>query len=129
MWKNLLLVGVGGFLGSIARYIVALVCSRIMGNVYPFGTFIVNILGSFLIGFIYSITEEVPVEEKYRLFLATGFCGGFTTFSAFSTENLFFLEEQKYLMLSLYAFGSLFLGILMVFLGVLVGRMIFHYLR
>jgi len=120
--KNLLLVGIGGFLGSISRYSVSIVITKIFPITFPLGTFTINIVGSFLIGLIYGIIEEYPPLSAYRLFFATGFCGGFTTFSSFSAENLALLEKGEYLLFVAYSLGSLILGIIFVFVGVMSSK-------
>lgn len=94
---HILLVGAGGFVGSIFRYMTVLSIDRKMNAVFPYGTLTVNVVGSLLLGFLMALflrkTGSHPVE--WRLFLATGFCGGFTTFSAFAAEN-FNLLGQKF---------------------------------
>src|SRR4051812_49157893 len=87
MTRLLLIIGVGGFLGSISRYVVQEWMIRLFTSPFPVGTFIVNMAGSFLIGGIYALAEKTGfLSNEWRVFLATGFCGGFTTFSTFSYE-------------------------------------------
>lgn len=88
-----------------------------------YGTFAVNIIGSLLLGFLlgYSL-KEIQLPGNLLLFLATGFCGGFTTFSTFSAENQAFLRSGDYLSFSFYALGSLILGIIAVTAGLLISK-------
>jgi CrcB protein len=118
MIRNLILIGFGGFIGSIARYLV----SRL--NVYfdffsiPIGTLLVNVIGSFLIGFLTGIADKSALlTVQWRMFLMVGLCGGFTTFSTFSNENLMLLHNGQYISVILYTGLSVFLGFTAVFLG------------
>jgi CrcB protein len=86
MIKNLLLVGLGGATGSMLRYAVTLL---IGSSIFPYATLFVNIIGSFLIGLVIAFCiKDESIVNNWKLFLATGICGGFTTFSAFSMENM-----------------------------------------
>jgi CrcB protein len=115
MLKNLLLVGLGGAAGSMLRYAFAIWFKH--AN-FPLATFLVNVIGSFIIGvvFAYALRNE-NFAINWRLFLAAGVCGGFTTFSAFSLESLSFLQQQRVGMFFLYAGGSLLLGVAATWLG------------
>jgi CrcB protein len=118
MIKNLLLVGVGGAIGSIARYISQKYIYAWYPTQFPLGTFLVNILGCFLIGLFYGMAEKGGLlTPEWRLFLATGICGGFTTFSAFALENTILLKAADFLNFGLYTAGSVSLGILAAFCG------------
>ncbi len=117
--KNIILVGIGGFLGSISRYGVTLLFAK-YSTQFPLSTFLVNIIGSFLIGIFYAFTEEIPPLMQTRLFLTTGFCGGFTTFSAFTSENLSLLQKGEYVLFFIYVITSILIGILAVLAGILV---------
>lgn len=119
MGKALLLVGIGGGLGSIFRYIISTVLVRILPGHYPWGTFFVNVLGCFLIGvFLAWFEKQVPVGEfNLRLLLVTGFCGGFTTFSAFASENIKLLLSGQVLAALVYITGSVLVSLLAVWAG------------
>lgn len=121
--KNLLLIFTGGGLGSLARYGLSRLINSLSVSHFPFGTFFVNIIGCFLIGFIIFYTERYGEQaDTWRLFLVTGICGGFTTFSAFSLENTQLLSDQRILFFFLYAAGSVILGLAATYLGLLAGR-------
>jgi CrcB protein len=115
MLKNLLLVGLGGSIGSIARYAVSLL---IRSKSFPYATLSVNVIGSFIIGVVFAMSiKEAGLSNNWRLFLATGICGGFTTFSAFSLENMELLQNGKIGMALSYIIFSILLGIIATFLG------------
>jgi len=112
MLNKLLLVGAGGAAGSMLRYL----CQRLWNQQFPWGTLGVNVAGCFLIGLIWGFAAK-GLSEPYRLLLATGFCGGFTTFSAFSQEGLHIMMENRWLTFALYAAGSVFAGLLATYAG------------
>ena len=115
--KSFLLVFLGGGLGSGLRYIVTITINQ-YSKVLPFGTFTVNMLGCLLIGMILGYAQkENTLSSNQTLLLATGFCGGFTTFSAFANENLELIKNGEIFNLSLYTIGSVLIGILAVFTG------------
>lgn len=123
MLKQLIFIGIGGGLGSILRYLVQWLFSRNPGMVFPAGTFIVNITGCFLIGLFYALAAKDNVlNMDWRLFLITGLCGGYTTFSSFSYENMLLLKQGHYLMFLLYTGLSFLLGLLAVIAGIAVGK-------
>ena len=117
--QHLGLVLIGGGIGSICRYVATTLIGSIGGTVFPFGTLFVNLLGSFLMGFLmfFFLDEHFTLPETLRLFLAVGFLGGFTTFSSFSMESLLLLRGDSFS----YAFanlaGNMLLGLLAVWLG------------
>jgi len=118
MLKQLLLIGTGGFIGSVARYLVSRLNTRIDWLSIPIGTLTVNVLGSLLIGFLIGISEKSPIlTVEWRMFLMVGLCGGFTTFSSFSGENLVLMKNGQILPLLLYTGLSIFLGFVAVYLG------------
>jgi len=121
MLKNVLIIGMGGFLGTISRYLSTVYVHKWVAISFPLGTFLVNILGCFLIGLFYGISEKSEfMTNEWRLFLTIGFCGGFTTFSTFANDNLMMVKDQQFLYMALYTIGSVALGLLMVYLGQLL---------
>ena len=110
---NFLLIAIGGAAGSVLRY----GCSRLLnGPSFPYGTLAVNIAGSFLIGLLWAALSK-QADEPRRLLLITGFCGGFTTFSAFSLEGLQMLEQAKFAVFFLYTFATISLGLTATYIG------------
>ena len=115
--KSFLLVFLGGGLGSGLRYLVSIAMNQ-YSKVLPYGTFIVNILGCLLIGLILGYAQkENTITSNQTLLLATGFCGGFTTFSAFANENLELIKNGELFNFSVYTIGSVLIGILAVYIG------------
>jgi fluoride exporter len=115
MLKNFLFVGLGGGIGAMLRYYFS---SIIKHASFPYNTLLINIAGSLLIGIVFGLSAKTDtISAELKLFLATGICGGFTTFSAFSLENMQMLKEGNYLMASMYIFASVAICILAVFGG------------
>ncbi|HCC07208.1 MAG TPA: fluoride efflux transporter CrcB [Clostridiales bacterium] len=112
---NILIVGMGGFIGASLRYVIYKVSEKLLGNLYPYGTLTVNVLGCFLIGIMMS---SINVSDNYKLFLITGILGGLTTFSAFAYETTNMFTSDKITM----AFINIFLNLTLCFIGVIVGR-------
>ena len=122
MYFSILLVGLGGALGSVARYLCSLGLSRWTGETFPWGTLCVNIVGSFIIGFYFILTApsgRLVVSPDWRIFVTVGVCGGFTTFSSFSLQTLLLLRDGELLLASLNIFGSFTLCMAAVWLGVI----------
>lgn len=118
MSRILLLIGTGGLIGSIARYLAATYFTKVFPSAFPYGTFIVNIVGCLIIGIIFGISERFSwLTPEWRMFLATGFCGGFTTFSSFAYENIKLIQEGNFLVFATYSIASFALGLLAVFIG------------
>jgi CrcB protein len=115
--KQLILVFVGGGFGSVLRFIIGKWLNN-SENGIPYGTFAANIIGSLLIGIILGIAaKNETLSQNQSLLLATGFCGGFTTFSSFAYENHVFLKAGDFTSFALYTIGSFIIGFLAVFLG------------
>jgi len=122
--KQALLVFVGGGFGSVARYLLGKWLNNLETSI-PYGTMLSNVLGSLLIGIILGyLAKTSSISETHSLLLATGFCGGFTTFSTFAYENHLFLKNGDYYSFLSYTLGSLIIGFLAVFLGLYLSKLI-----
>ena len=110
MFKNIMLVGFGSFFGGVVRYLVTRMLSAMVVSSYPFGTFAVNVLGCFIIGFVSALPVGSLLGPNTRLLLTTGLCGGFTTFSTFMNENATLLKDGMPTTALLYTFASFLVG-------------------
>lgn len=123
--KELIYIFLGGGIGSVARYLAQIsINERLSPALFPFpwGTFAVNVIGSFLIGLFYSLSERFNLSFELRLFLTVGLCGGFTTFSTLSNDGVSLLKGEFYGTFALYMIVSIVLGILAVLGGGAVGK-------
>jgi len=118
MIKNTFLVLLGGGIGSVARYLLSYFLTKNNTTQFPWATFIANGLGCLLIGLLFGYIQKNNVQnETLKLLLITGFCGGFTTFSTFSLENIQFIQNQNYNLAILYTITSLAVGFLCIIIG------------
>ena len=113
MIRNILLVALGGAMGSVCRYLI----SKMITSAFPWGTFSVNIIGSLLIGLLVGLSSRETISPEMKLLLVTGFCGGFTTFSTFANESFAMLA-------ALYIGASVMVGIIAVWLGMNIAETI-----
>ena len=114
---NCLSVGIGGFLGSVVRYLIGMIPIK-NNTIFPFHTLLINVLGAFLIGYIMALfSKNSSWDGRLLLMLKVGFCGGLTTFSTFSNETFALLQNHHYFLAVAYVLLSLILGISAVFLG------------
>ncbi|MDT0556786.1 fluoride efflux transporter CrcB [Patiriisocius hiemis] len=121
--KALLYVFLGGGLGSMLRYLVGIYTASFTTS-FPYGTFIVNIIGSFIIGIIFGLTlKNTSQSGDLILLLIIGFCGGFTTFSSFAFENYNFLKNGEITVFATYTIASIVLGLSAVFLGLWISKL------
>ena len=121
--KLVLLVALGGAIGSTLRYLVSLAAGWLFGVFFPWGTLAVNIVGSFAMGLVIALAaSKFHVTNELRVFLATGVLGGFTTFSAFSLDFALLFERNDYGLAGLYLAGSVGLSILALFAGLYLVR-------
>jgi CrcB protein len=119
---NVLLVALGGAIGSVARYLAGAFIANRFGPDFPWGTFIVNVSGSFLIGVILSFVGGGLLPAGARPFLAVGVMGGYTTFSTYSHETLQLMQGGEFGAAMLNALGQVITGLIAVYLGVVLGR-------
>lgn len=121
--KQVLFVGVGGAVGSILRYLTTVFTARYYTTSFPLATFIVNVAGCFLAGLIFGmITRETTEAQNLKFLLITGFCGGFTTFSAFALENVRLMNSGNTTTAVLYTILNVAAGLLAVWMGLLITR-------
>ena len=112
-WRLIAAVAIGGALGSVARYLLGAFIQDRAATAFPFGTFVINVVGSLLLGFFVQIgLESSAFSTEVRFFLTTGFCGGFTTFSTFSYETYRLIEDGEYRTAGLYVVSSVVLSLL-----------------
>jgi CrcB protein len=120
-----LLIGIGGFLGANARYLVGGWIAERFGAAFPYGTLVINVSGSFILGFfLVFISERLFVHPNWRLFFAIGFLGAYTTFSTFSFESLALIQERAYLLAMANMVGSVLLGLTAALGGMIVARLL-----
>ena len=122
--RILLLIGTGSFIGGIFRYLVSQLLQSKFLSAFPFGTLGVNIIGCFIIGLVYALSDRGNLTLEWRLFLATGICGGFTTFSAFSNETIAMLRDGQLLYAFLYIAASVLLGLTATYCGIAILKLV-----
>jgi CrcB protein len=123
MIKTILLVGIGGGIGSILRYLSSVLVNRYFNTAFPLATFCINMLGCLLIGVLMGIVEKQQwAGDNFKFLFITGFCGGYTTFSTFAHENLSLINGQHTLIAFAYIAGSILTGLLAVWLGIFLSR-------
>jgi len=123
MIKNFLIVGLGGASGSMLRYAVQKIFQVQIAAAFPTGTLLVNIAGCFLIGILWSlVSRSLTWNDEMKLLLMTGFCGGFTTFSAFTLEGIGLLKENKAALFFIYLTASVVGGLLATFIGIRIAK-------
>ena len=118
MFKAMLIAGAGGFIGTCLRYLVVKLAHYVFSSPFPWGTFAVNIIGSFVIGIFFGMAEKAHlISANMNVFLITGFCGGFTTFSSFADDMFLLMQNKHWGYFSAYLVLSIVLGIVLVWLG------------
>ena len=120
--KQVILVFIGGGVGSVLRYLVGTFL-KVPSSGFPWGTFSVNVLGSLAIGILMGLSLKNSIlTENQTLLLVTGLCGGFTTFSAFAYENQVFLKDGDFTSFLVYTLGSIGIGLVAVFIGFFLSK-------
>ncbi|MCQ8782454.1 fluoride efflux transporter CrcB [Mangrovibrevibacter kandeliae] len=121
--SNILLVAVGGALGAVSRHLVGLATLRAFGPSFPAGTMVVNLVGAFVMGvFIEVLARRWGASTELKLLIATGFLGGFTTFSSFALDAAVLWERGDGLLAALYVIGTVAIGIAALFAGLGLAR-------
>jgi len=115
-----LLISLGSAIGGLVRYLLSTLIQTKTTSTFPIHTFTINLLGCFLIGLVFGLFSKGQISNEWKLFLATGILGGFTTFSAFSMETLTLFREGYTGYALLYVFASVFLGLLFTFIAYLM---------
>ncbi|AIG30548.1 fluoride efflux transporter CrcB [Flavobacterium psychrophilum] len=121
--KTIFYIALGGGLGSVLRYLTTLVINKYVQTTFPYATFVTNIAGCLLIGLFFGYLEKQNAVSPYlKFFLITGLCGGYTTFSAFSNENIQLLQSNQILIAFLYISLSVFLGLMATWTGLIIAK-------
>ena len=121
--KDFLAISVAAILGANLRYVLSRVAAREFGPVFPYGTLIINILGSFIVGlFVTWTTERVLVDPRWRLLVVVGFCGSFTTFSSYAYESMAFFEQGQWALMLANIFSNNLLCLVGAVAGVALAR-------
>lgn len=118
MIKTMLIAGLGGFMGTCLRYLTGRLCHLWELGGFPLGTFVVNIVGSFIIGALLGLAERNNfITPTMNVLLVTGFCGGFTTFSSFADDIFLLMQQRNWTIFAIYTSLSIILGVFFVWIG------------
>src|SRR5829696_8698989 len=118
-----LVISLGGILGANTRYVVTVYVAERLGTAFPYGTLLINVSGSLVIGFFLTLaTERFSIDPAWRLFFATGFLGAYTTFSSYTFEAAQLMRDGAYGLALLYLFGSVLAGMIGVFVGIVAAE-------
>lgn len=123
--KTIFYIAIGGGFGSVLRYFTTIVVNKYFQSTFPYATFAINLIGCLLIGLCFGyFLKQNNISQDFKLFLITGICGGFTTFSAFSIENVQLLQNNQILTAFLYISLSIFLGLIATYAGLSIAKIL-----
>ncbi len=123
--RDFFAISLGAIIGANGRYFIGRWTTRVLGPVFPYGTLIINVLGSLIVGFFIAwTTERVLVDPRWRLFVVVGFCGGFTTFSSYAYESVVFLEQGQWALLAGNVLSNNLLSLGAVVAGIALARIL-----
>ena len=123
--KIIFFIGAGSFLGGICRYLLSQLLDEQLQSVFPYGTLVVNVMGCLCIGIVFAFFEKGLLTQEWKLILATGILGGFTTFSAFSQQTFFLIKEGRIGVACTYITMSILLGVFATFIAFTAANKLF----
>jgi fluoride exporter len=122
---NFLAISLGAIVGANSRYLVSRYAARLLGPVFPYGTLIINVVGSFLVGwFLIWTSERVLIDPRWRLLVVIGFCGGFTTFSSYAYESMAYFEQGQWWLMAVNVVSNNLLSLLAAMAGMALARLL-----
>jgi CrcB protein len=118
--KIVIVIGTGSFIGGVLRFLLSQFVQSKFLSAFPYGTLTVNITGCLLIGLVFGLVDRGNITQEWRMFLATGLLGGFTTFSAFSNETIAMLRDGQFIYAATYVAASVVMGLAATFIGITI---------
>jgi CrcB protein len=122
---NFVIVALGAIFGANLRYVLSRLIAKVIGPVFPYGTLVINVTGSFVVGwFMIWTTERVLIDPRWRLLIVIGFCGGFTTFSSYAFETMAYLEQGQWALMTTNMVANNVLSLLAALAGMALARVL-----